>query len=348
MDPKWEKLKNNRVETQEVPRSKKTVVVHTNLRLGKHVFTTGVGQADKYRKTTEAIAEYAGRTIMNEMYVLILKGEEATFAEPAELAPDEAKGSKLEKYRILLKMALDKQDKYDTAKGLTFRLIIGQCNVILRGKVENDTKFENLQKGNDVAGLMKLLKSVAYSTVTTQHEFWSMQAALSKLINITQYDNENVPTFGKRFTAQLEATEEVFGRIVPPKYQAKTKVEQDAARDQLLACIFLSSADRHRFKHIIDDLNNDFLRGKDSFPTDIASMSLLLENYRGGKHKDKKLDAYHDGMTFTQKQGKSSKTRKKKKKIIEPEVAIAQVTSSGNEGSEDEAADLDAVAWSGR
>ena len=196
-------------------------------------------------------------------------------------------------------MALDKQDKYDTAKGLMFRLIIGQCNMILQGKVENDTKFEALQKGNDIAGLMKLLKSVAYSTATTEHEFWLLQVSLSKLINIAQYENESVPSFGKRFTAHLEATEEVFGRIVPPKYQAKTKVEQDAARDQLLACLFLSSAERHKFKHIIDDLNNDFLRGKDSFPTDVASMSLMMENYRGGKHKDKKLDAFHDGMTFT-------------------------------------------------
>ena len=211
----------------------------------------------------------------------------------------------------------------------------------------NDRKFEDLQKGNEVAGLMKLLKSVAYSTVTTQHKFWLMQALLSKLINIAQYENETIPSFGKRFTAQLEATEEVFGRIVPPKYQAKTKVKQDAARDQLLACMFLSSAERHKFKHIIDDLNNDFLRGKDSFPTDVASMSLMMENYRGGKHKDKKLDAFHDGMTFTQQQGKSGKTRKKKKKIIEPEVAIAQV-ASGIEESEDEAADLDATVWGGR
>ena len=77
-------------------------------------------------------------------------------------------------------------------------------------------------------------------------------------------------------------------------------------------------------------------------------MSLMMENYRGGKHQDKKLDAYHDGMTFTQKQGKSSKTRKKKKKkTIEPEVAIAQV-ASGNEGSGDEEVDLDATVWGGR
>ena len=53
--------------------------------LAGHVFISGVGQADKFRKTTEAIAEYAGQTIMDEMHALIMTGEESTFPEPTEL-----------------------------------------------------------------------------------------------------------------------------------------------------------------------------------------------------------------------------------------------------------------------
>jgi hypothetical protein len=75
-------------------------------------------------------------------------------------------------------------------------------------------------------------------------------------------------------------------------------------------------------------------------------MVLMMDNYRGGKHKDKKLDTFNDGVTFTQKQGKSGKTRKKKKKAVEPAVAIAQVASDDG-GSEDEEEDLDVTVWSG-
>jgi hypothetical protein len=36
---------------------------------GGHVYTFGVpGQADKYQKTTEAIAEYVGQKMMNEIW----------------------------------------------------------------------------------------------------------------------------------------------------------------------------------------------------------------------------------------------------------------------------------------
>jgi hypothetical protein len=79
--------------------------------LAGHVYIIGPGQADKFRKTTEAIAEYVGRVMMNEMYSLVYNGTEASFTEPAELSDAEAKGAKLEKYKIQLKMVPDKEEK---------------------------------------------------------------------------------------------------------------------------------------------------------------------------------------------------------------------------------------------
>jgi hypothetical protein len=228
--------------------------------LAGEVFISGVGQSDKFRNTTEAIAVHTGQTIMNEMHALIMDGVEAKFPEPDEL--EEAKGSnKLERHRILLKQALDKQDKYEVSNSLTFRLILGQCTLVLKGKLDSNANFKELQKASNVAGLMKLLKSEVYSTTSNQYEFWLMQASLSKLVNLTQFEQEGLASYSKKFIAQLEATEEVCGLIIPEKYRGKTKEEQVVARDKLLACMFLAGADRRRYKPIIDELNNDFLRG---------------------------------------------------------------------------------------
>ncbi|MGL5934061.1 MAG: hypothetical protein ACRCZI_00410 [Cetobacterium sp.] len=157
---------------------------------------------------------------------------EATFPEPTELAATDAVGSKLERYKILLKQALDKQDKYETSKSLTFRLILGQCTSVLKGKLDSHATFNDLQKANDVVGLMKLLKSEVYSMTSYQYEYWSMQASLSKLVNLTQHNQEGLAI------AQLEATEEVCGLMIPEKYRDKTRGEQVVARDKLLACIY--------------------------------------------------------------------------------------------------------------
>ena len=84
--------------------------------LGRHVITTGIGQADN-SKTTDATAtaEHAERTHRNEMYTHILTDDEAIFAEPAELDP-EAMRHKLERNGTLLKTTLGKQDNYASAR----------------------------------------------------------------------------------------------------------------------------------------------------------------------------------------------------------------------------------------
>ena len=161
---------------------------------GDKVFTSGVGQSDRYRKNAEATAEHAERTNRNEMYTHILTDDEAIFAEPAELDP-EATRYKLERNEILLKTTLGKQDNYAT-EGITLPLITRRYNVVMRGKVESNTRFENIQKATTVAG----------PTTTSKG---------------TQYNSESIASSGKQFTTKLVATKEVFGRIISPMQQAK-------------------------------------------------------------------------------------------------------------------------------
>jgi hypothetical protein len=163
--------------------------------LGRHVITTGIGQADN-RKTTDATAtaEHAERTNRNEMSTHILTDDEAIFAEPAELDP-EATRRKLERNAILLKTTLGKQDNYAT-EGTTLRLITRRYNVVMRGKVESNTRFENIQKATTVAGPTTPSKG-------------------------TQYNNKGIAPSGKQFTIQLVATKEVFEWITLSTQQAK-------------------------------------------------------------------------------------------------------------------------------
>jgi hypothetical protein len=268
--------------------------------LAGHVFIYGPGRADKFRKSREAVAEYSGRNFMSEMYDLIQNGTEATFPEPADLPDADAKGTKMEKYKIQLKMALDKQEKYKADKARVFRLIVGQCVPMMRAKLEAEPTYPNLEASKDVAGLMKLMQTLVYSTTGNQYEFWTMQASMTTLLTLTQHPQESLANFGKKFMAQLEATELVHGQLIPTKYQGKTDAEKKVAMNKYLACVFLASVDRGRYKEVIDELNNDFLRGTVSFPEDIPSMLTLLNNYRGGKISNYKMEAMLDGVTMTQ------------------------------------------------
>ena len=268
--------------------------------LAGHVYIVGPGQADKFRKTTDAIAEYVGRVMMDEMYDLVYNGNEATFTEPADLPETEAKGTKLEKYKIQLKMVLDEQKKYKSDKACVFRLIVGQCVPLMKNKLENEATFKTLEAGKDVVGLIKLMKTLVYSTSNHQYEFWTMQASLTTLLTLKQHEKEGVASFGKKFLAQLEATELVWGKLTPTKYAGATDDEQAKATNKFLACAFLAGVDRNRYKPVIDELNNDFLLGVTSFPEDVPGMLTLITNYRGARISNPKTEAMLDGVSMAQ------------------------------------------------
>lgn len=320
--------------------------------LAGHVYIVGPGQADMFRKTTDAIAEYVGRVMMDEMYDLVYNGKEATFTEPADLSEDDAKGTKLEKYKIQLKMVLDEEKKYKSDKARVFRLIVGQCVPLMKNKLENEPTFKTLEAGKDVIGLTKLMKTLVYSTADHQYEFWTMQASLTTLLTLKQHEKEGVASFGKKFLAQLEATELVWGKLIPSKYSGGTDIEQAVAMNKFLACAFLAGLDRVRYKQVIDELNNDFLLGTTSFPEDLSGMLTLISNYRGVRISNPKAEAMLDGVAFAQggpatcfrcgsNKHKKSDCPRRKKNNIDNESGEGEVLAM----AQDDLEERERIAW---
>jgi hypothetical protein len=82
---------------------------------------------------------------------------------------------------------------------------------------------------------------------------------MKTLITMAQHDKESLVSFSKKFLAQVEATEAMWGKLIPAKLATGT---QDAGRDKFLACLFLAGVNHHHYKDVIDELNNDFLLEK--------------------------------------------------------------------------------------
>ena len=117
-------------------------------------------------------------------------------------------------------------------------------------------------------------------------------------------------SYGKRSDAHVDELELIWGKLIPNKLKGKKTEEQEAARDKFLACLYLGGADRERHGKTIEDLNNDFVGGKGSYPESVSSMQQLMENRRGGGGKSKKVVDIEDGLratSFTQQQFKTKK-----------------------------------------
>jgi Zinc knuckle len=269
-----------------------------------HVYILGVpGQVEKYLKTTEAIAEYAGKTYGREMWMLVQEREETKFNEPVDPG-DKASRAQVEKYKMLIKAAADDEKEYKRHKHQLFRTIIGQCVPTMRNKLKSLVDYKEIEKKDDVVGLLNKIRELVYSTENTQYEYWTMQSAMRVLITMKQHEKESLASYSRRFLAQQEVTEDMWGKLIPNKMKGKATDEQNKARDKYLACVFLAGVDRMKYKSAIDELNNDFLSGHVNYPDDVTGALALLSNRRGGGASNKKFDAIRDGIgevSFVQK-----------------------------------------------
>ena len=135
--------------------------------LGNNVFGYGhVAQAELYNKTVEELAEYVGKKYSKEMRALVKNGEDG---EPEEPDPPKDKNS-VSTYELMI-LKSDYEDykqlkrEYECHKAKVFLLILGQCTLNMRNRVEQDDKekYKKMEKEYDVASLLETIKKLSYS-----------------------------------------------------------------------------------------------------------------------------------------------------------------------------------------
>jgi hypothetical protein len=257
-----------------------------------------------------------------EIFKAIKEGKEPGFQEPKE-PPSKASQAQLRRYEILFKRYLDNEEKYKREKTRVFRVIMWQCAPTLRNKLESLLpEFSELEEKDDFVGLLnKRIKDLVYSTDNTQYEYWRLQASFVKLASLKQEQKEFINGYAKRSMAQVEATESLWGPLVPTAAIKREKVqfdeednketrkkimeeqvqideeERSKGRGKFLACLFLAGSDRERYKPVVDDLGNDFTLGKPNYPEDVTGMLNLLTNWRGiGGNKTRQVEDLQDGV----------------------------------------------------
>jgi hypothetical protein len=268
-----------------------------------------------------------------QIYKAIKEGVEQVFREPDE-PPSKASQAQLRKYEILFKRYLDNDEKYTREKTKVFRVIMFQCTPTMRNKVESLPDYPDLEEKDDYVGLLKRIKELVYSTDNTQYEFWRIQASFVKLATMKQDPKETVNNYAKRFLAQVEATESMWGPLVPSMAIRKEEIHFDEedddatrkkvleeqaqleaedrykARSKFLACLFLAGSDRERYKSVVDDLGNDYTLGKANYPNDVAGMLNLLTNRRGiGGNKSRQAEDLQDGVMTSFQQASHPKLK---------------------------------------
>jgi len=267
-------------------------------------------QAQVYIHSIKNLADYAGTTMNNNMYKLVTKKVEATFPKPKPPGKDPAKHV-LDEHRELMKRKFDKEEKYSEDKAKLFRIIMTRCSPEMKDKLGAQSKDLNkLEDDSDVIGLLNMIKDVVYNAGGVRNKFVIMQSVNRSLYGrgTTQRPNESLNDYGQRFLQQVEVVEAVWGKLVPPCHENDSAKDQESARNQYLASLFLGGTDLARYKAAVDELNNNYVLGKDVYPADVPTAIMVLTNRRGyGGPRRRQAEDISDGLSvvsFAQPQDK--------------------------------------------
>ena len=196
-------------------------------------------------------------------------------------------------------------------------VIWGQCSYNMQTKLKAHGSFTIKRSATDCAWLLKEIKGVTNAFETTKLIFVSLDKALQSYYTTYQTKNQNLDTFYKDFKAQVEVLEHYGANLgaddayikeverttttlVKPTdvssassllfdATAKQKFDTDMisynskvrkiSRNRAIAISFIRRADRGRYGALWLDLQNQYSRGHDQYPTDLTNAYELLLNF---------------------------------------------------------------------
>ena len=255
-------------------------------------------QSDQYMKTTREIAEYVGRTYKygGDVRLAVETLTIPTFPVPT----DPAAGASRTDIRIWEKLVDEHVKRLshltENIKTL-YSLVWGQCSDVMRQKIEAHATYAAIYNSGDGLGLLRALKTTAFHFQGQKYIGHSVQEALKRYYNCAQGKFATTQSYMEHFQNTLDVVVHCGGTIagnpgmedsiiaergltlVDLTAAVRADIKADAVA-RTTAVAFLLGCDRARYGRLIDDLENDFLQGRNHYPMTLVAAYNLVTNWK--------------------------------------------------------------------
>jgi hypothetical protein len=115
------------------------------------------------------------------------------------------------------------------------------------------------------------------------------------LVSNAERLGSNIGNHTSRVDAILQAIPEIAagGREAT---EAERTQAQETVKDQYLAVMFLINSDKKHYDALVQDIENEYTRGSDTYPTSLSAAYDYIVNYRTNKNTNTEID--EGGVAF--------------------------------------------------
>ena len=199
---------------------------------------------------------------------------------------------------------VDRKRKLSRNLEIAYSVIWGQCSETLQHKLKNSKRWEIISTTQNPIDLLEQIKVISYRYEEDKYLPMSIHNAKSAFYRFNQRDL-SLNDYRERYTNVVEIATSYENRLYDDKlldylckekynlswediegdddYADEQKELHELAHEVTVATGFLASSDRRRYGKILNDLENDCIKGNNSnYPKDMASAYKMLNEYHTG------------------------------------------------------------------
>jgi len=189
---------------------------------------------------------------------------------------------------------------YEDNKCALYSVIWNQCSEAMQAKVKSDDGYDEMYESSDSLELIKIIKGVAYKFESQKNIYLALDDAKCTFYAYHQGADESNSSYMSKFKNFIEVIEHYGGSIGEDQAlineelksfstpnDKETKTAKETAKQKMHAIAFLKRADKNRYSLLVTDLENNFTRGTDQYPTSITETYNLLVNYKKPENKER-------------------------------------------------------------
>ena len=188
---------------------------------------------------------------------------------------------------------------------------VGQCSEITRTKVEAKEKYTETRRELDMLSLLTFTKEISYCYEGHKHVAHRLYEAQCRFFTLYQGKDATDQDYLERFNTTVAMLNQIgaarigndgtLTEAILKNHADGSNVDmiikaEEESKEGYYAMAFLRGADRERYGKLLEDLDNDYVKGKNSHLKTVSGAYSLLTNYR--QYKMYTLNGGGDGMEF--------------------------------------------------
>ena len=193
-----------------------------------------------------------------------------------------------------------------------YALILGQCSPTIRDRIEASDEWGSINNASNPIALLRTIRQSLYHRTTRRKDTHALLEAELALHKFRQTERMSNSDYLEKLRELVEVYEHLGGepgcsevrvnaRLIDPEMADADEI-RDAkieAREEYLAVTLLFKSDPKRHANLVADIENQYTRGQDGYPSTLSAAYNMLINYRNPASSTR-LHGQDSGMAFAQ------------------------------------------------